>query len=209
MAQRLRAAGWLAGAPWRPAAGPSRGRGTALWTRVIIARAPVARARVESASDDPPPSTLVALTLTPPVLLPGQVLAARFRLRRFIAHGGMGEVWEAEDLEFAGEPVAVKTLRSEIARDDWALARFRREIQLARKVTHPNVCRVFDLFHHRSAVDESGTATPILLLAMELLLGETLAERLRRGEPLGLEQALPIARQIAAGLAAGHDGRGG
>jgi len=165
---------------------------------------------VESGSDEPSPSTLAAITLSappevpPPALLPGQVLAARFRLRRFIAHGGMGEVWEAEDLEFAGEPVAVKTLRSEIARDDWALARFRREIQLARKVTHPNVCRVFDLFYHRPALDESGPPAPITLLAMELLAGETLAERLRRGEPLGAQQALPIARQIAAGLAGAH-----
>src|ERR1700687_624685 len=101
MAQPLLSAGWLAGAPWRPAAGPSRGRGTALWTRGMIARAPAGRARLDSASDDPPPSTLVARTLTPPVLLPGQVLAARFRLRRFIAHGGMGEVGEGGGLAFA------------------------------------------------------------------------------------------------------------
>src|SRR5947208_4990926 len=83
------------------------------------------------------------------VLVPGQVLAGRFRIVRRIAQGGMGEVWEAEDQEFVGERVAIKTIRPEIARDEWAVARFRREIQLGKKVTHPNVCRVFDLVHHR------------------------------------------------------------
>ncbi|HYX25708.1 MAG TPA: tetratricopeptide repeat protein [Thermoanaerobaculia bacterium] len=138
-------------------------------------------------------------------LLPGQVLAGRFRIVRRIAQGGMGEVWEAEDLEFVGERVAVKTIRPEIARDDWALARFRREIQLGKKVTHPNVCRVFDLFHHfPDAGEGDGPAEQITFLTMELLPGETLAARIARAGPLPPAAALPLVRQMAAALAAAH-----
>ncbi len=138
-------------------------------------------------------------------LAPGQVLAGRFRIVRFLAQGGMGEVWEAEDLELAGERVALKTVRAAIAQDAGALARFRREIALGRKVTHPNVCRVFDLFQHRPAGgDASGPAAPVTFLAMELLAGETLAERLRRDGRLAPDAALPVALQVMAGLAAAH-----
>jgi serine/threonine protein kinase len=82
-----------------------------------------------------------------PRLGDGRLLAGRFRIIRFLARGGMGEVYEAEDLEL-GEHVALKTIRPDIAGGDQPLARFKREIQLARKVTHPNVCRIFDVFHH-------------------------------------------------------------
>jgi tRNA A-37 threonylcarbamoyl transferase component Bud32/TolB-like protein len=127
-------------------------------------------------------------------LCPDQVLAGRFRIVRRIAQGGMGEVWEAEDLEFVGERVAVKTIRPEIARDTWAVSRFRREIQLGKKVTHPNVCRVFDLFRHDD----------LTFLTMELLPGETLAVRIARSGPMPPAAAAPIARQITAALAAAH-----
>jgi hypothetical protein len=70
----------------------------------------------------------------------GQLLWERFRIRRFIGRGGMGEVYEVEDLDL-GSIVALKTLRPEYASDARLRARFRREIQLARRVTHPNVCR--------------------------------------------------------------------
>ena len=150
----------------------------------------------------PAPSSV----LPPPTLSVGEVLAGRFRVVRFLAQGGMGEVWEAEDLEFPGERVALKTVRPEIAGDAWALARFRREIQLGRKVTHPNVCRVFDLFHHRPTSTEhsGGPREAVTFLAMELLAGETLAERLQRAGRVLPSEALPIARQLAAGLGAAH-----
>jgi serine/threonine protein kinase len=74
-----------------------------------------------------------------PKLVESEVLAGRFRIIRFIAGGGMGEVYEAEDQEL-GERVAVKTIRAEILAQPNALAR---------KVTHPNVCRIFDLFRSR------------------------------------------------------------
>jgi tetratricopeptide (TPR) repeat protein len=167
---------------------------------------------VHEASTPPPDSaTLPHLSAVPagagPTLLPGQVLAGRFRIVRRIAQGGMGEVWEAEDLEFVGERVAVKTIRPEIAGDEWAIARFRREIQLGKRVTHGNVCRVFDLFHHRldgSPGGTAGEALRITFLTMELLPGETLAARIARAGPLTPAEALPLVHQMAAALDAAH-----
>ena len=134
-----------------------------------------------------------------PAFSPGQVLAGRFRVRRFIARGGMGEVYEAEDLEL-GEQMALKTVRTEITTDPHALARFKTEVHLARKVTHPSVCRIFDVFHHR---DEPGGAEATFL-TMELLSGETLADRLARTGRLVPEAALPLVEQMAGALDAAH-----
>ncbi len=83
-----------------------------------------------------------------PTLSPGTLLAGRFKVVRFIAEGGMGEVYEAEDLELH-EHLAIKTLRPETLQEATAIARFKREVHLARKVTHPNVCRIYDLFRDR------------------------------------------------------------
>ena len=66
--------------------------------------------------------------------------------------GGMGEVYEARDLELK-EIMALKTIRPDIAGEGEVLQRFKREIQLARRVSHPNVCRIFDLFHHEIPSD--------------------------------------------------------
>lgn len=107
----------------------------------------------------------------------------------------MGDVWEAEDLEL-GAVVALKTLRA--ARDERSLERFRREILLARKVTHPNVCRIFDLGRHESS---SG---PVAFLTMELLPGETLEERIRRDGPRPAAEALRVLGDVARGLDAAH-----
>ncbi len=128
---------------------------------------------------------------------PGHVVAGRYRIVRFIARGGMGEVYEAEDLELR-DSVALKTIRPEVAEDEVAVERFRREIQIARKVTHPNVCRVFDVSHDQS------TGTDVVFVTMELLAGRTLRELVVREGPLSPRDALPIARQIADGLAAAH-----
>jgi len=136
-----------------------------------------------------------ALTLT---FSPNELIAGRYRIVRFIGQGGMGELYEAEDLELR-ERVALKTVRPEIAQDEKAIERFKREIHLARKVTHPNVCRIFDLTYHPTA--EGLT----LLLTMELLGGETLADRLRRAGRMTTTEAFPIITQIAAGLAAAHE----
>ncbi len=128
---------------------------------------------------------------------PGRVLAGRYRVERFIAEGGMGAVYEAEDLEL-GQRVALKTVRPEVAADPRALERFRQEVALARRVTHPSVCRLFDLGREAAP----GGA---LFLSMELLEGETLAQRLARVGRLTAAEALPIVTQVAAGLQAAHE----
>lgn len=151
-----------------------------------------------------PPSLLPSIGPTPsavrrgrqddePAFSPGEMIGGRYRTVRFIARGGMGEVYEVEDLELR-ERVALKTVRAEVARDEVTVERFRREIQLARKVTHPNVCRIFDVAFHDG----------VIFLTMELLEGETLGQRLRRAGRMPIGEALPIARQIADALHAAH-----
>ncbi len=130
----------------------------------------------------------------------GALLAGRFRIARFLGEGGMGEVYEAEDLELR-ERVALKTVRPEIAGDPRAWEEFRREVHLARKVTHPNVCRIFDVFHH---YDPQDGAVDVAFVTMELLPGETLQARLKREGRLTPAVVLPLARQMAAGLGAAH-----
>ena len=105
----------------------------------------------------------------------------------------MGEVFEARDLAL-GTTVALKTIRRELAGDPSALDRLRREVVLARRVTHPNVCRIFEFFE----------APDVAFFTMEFLEGETLSERLRRTGPLPTEEALGILRDVAAGLEAIH-----
>lgn len=134
---------------------------------------------------------------------PGLVLAERFKIVRFIARGGMGEVYEALDLELH-EAVALKTIRPDIAEDPMALARFKREIQLARKVTHPNVSRMFDIFHHRWPAAMEGDEERLTFLTMELLAGETLHERLAREGRMMPADAIVIVEQIAVALGAAH-----
>lgn len=136
----------------------------------------------------------------PPRFGAGAVLARRFRIVRFIARGGMGEVYEAEDLEL-GERVALKAIRRHFDPASDLLALFKKEVQLARRVTHPNVCRIFDLQRHED--DEHGAS--ITLLSMELLEGHTLSERLKNSGPLSFAEALPLIEDIAGGLQAIHD----
>ena len=83
-----------------------------------------------------------------PVFHHAELVSDRFKIVRLLGQGGMGAVYEAEDLELGGH-VALKTVRPETASNPRAIERFKQEIYLARKVTHPNVCRIFDLFHHR------------------------------------------------------------
>jgi serine/threonine protein kinase/tetratricopeptide (TPR) repeat protein len=126
------------------------------------------------------------------------VVAGRYRVVRFLAQGGMGEVYEADDLELGGK-VALKTVKPEIAAQKGAIDRFKREIAMARKVTHPGVCRIFDLGRHPSA-----GGSDVTFLTMELLSGETLSERIRARGRLGAKDALPLATQMAAALDAAH-----
>ena len=130
----------------------------------------------------------------------GQIVSGRYRIVRFLGRGGMGEVYEGEDLELH-EQVALKTLLPGIAADASMIARFKREIQLSRKISHPNVCRVFDLA--RDPADESSEAA-ITFLTMEFLAGETLEATLGREGRLSADGAVPLLDQMAEALGAAH-----
>ncbi|QRN94770.1 protein kinase [Archangium violaceum] len=137
----------------------------------------------------------------------GDLVARRYRVACFIASGGMGEVYAAEDLSLH-EPVALKTLRPELAAMPEALPRFKRELRLARRVTHPNVCRVFDLGEHEVESNAAGDSPGrIVFLSMELLAGWTLHMHLQRHGRMSPRQVLLLAEQMAAALDAAHAAR--
>ncbi|HEY6350899.1 MAG TPA: protein kinase [Candidatus Angelobacter sp.] len=134
---------------------------------------------------------------TDEIFSPGNVLAGRYRILEPLGSGGMGEVYAAEDQDL-GEPVAIKVIRPQTPFGPGLLDRLRREVQLARRVTHPNVCRVFDLGHHQQANQE------FIFLTMELIRGETLSNRLKREGRIAPTEALLIAEQLCQGLEAAH-----
>jgi serine/threonine protein kinase/TolB-like protein len=136
--------------------------------------------------------------------VPGNLVAGRYRIVKLLGAGGMGQVFEAEDEELH-ESVALKVIRAEISGDARMLARFKREIQLARRVTHPNVCRVYDASYHTETTGSGEPFARMAFVSMELLHGETLAARLWDGGRMMTDEALPIIRQLAAGLAAAHE----
>src|SRR2546425_4039690 len=125
----------------------------------------------------------------------GVVLAGRYRIDAFLAEGGMGRVYRAHDLEL-DVPLALKTIRDEVASDPGALRRFKQEVLMARSVSHPNVCRIFDL----------GRDEPhgVSFLTMEFLAGETLSSRIASRGALEPSERLPLARQMAEALDAAH-----
>ena len=125
---------------------------------------------------------------------PGQIIAQRYRVVALAGRGGMGEVYRAEDVTL-GQVVALKFLPEALTQDAAALARFHAEVRTARQVSHPNVCRVFDI----------GEADGTLFLTMEYVDGEDLASVVRRIGRLSPDKATEIARQICAGLAAAHE----
>jgi serine/threonine protein kinase len=129
---------------------------------------------------------------------PEAIIAGRFRIIRWIARGGMGEVYEAEDPHL-GERVALKTIRPELSHDSNFMERFKREIQVAKKVTHTNVCRIYDVGFHPSSADPNAR----MFLTMEFLSGQTLSERLAAG-PMTTAEALPLITQLAEALGAAH-----
>lgn len=128
----------------------------------------------------------------------GFMLSQRFEIVRFVARGGMGEVYEALDHEL-GIRVAVKTLRGHVEAHPGGIERFREEIRLARSISGTHVCRVHDV-----AVHGRPASRPIVYFTMEWIDGETLAEKLRRDGPLPLAEAREVARQLLEGLAAAH-----
>jgi serine/threonine protein kinase len=125
---------------------------------------------------------------------PGVILAQRYRIVSLLGRGGMGEVYRANDL-LLGQSVALKFLLPAATASESALSRFRSEVRTARKVSHPNVCRVYDI----------GEVDGLTYLTMEYVDGEDLASLLRRIGKIPQEKALEIARKLCAGLAAAHD----
>jgi len=136
--------------------------------------------------------------LPPGRLKPGEILLDRFVIIRFIAKGGMGEVYEAEDTFLQGVHVALKAILPQIADDPALQQRFEREVLLAREVSHQNLCPIYDIFHAERP------PANFLFLTMKLLPGETLAARLRRNNSISTAEGLAILKQMAAGLAALH-----
>jgi hypothetical protein len=125
--------------------------------------------------------------------VPGTILAARYRIVGLLGRGGMGEVYRADDLKLS-QPVALKFLPERLLNDGAALARFHREVRVARAVSHKNVCRVYDI----------GEVDGHHFLSMEFIKGEELASLLKRIGRLPSDKAVEIARQLCAGLAAAH-----
>lgn len=133
---------------------------------------------------------------------PGELVGGRFRIVRRLGSGGMGDVYQAEDTAHSRRrSVALKTIRADIAGNRRSLVQFEREIEIGQTVTHPNVCRIYDLgFHHERGSSLSWT----LFVTMELLEGPTLAERLREAGPMSTGEALPLLSQLGEALHAAH-----
>jgi serine/threonine-protein kinase len=125
---------------------------------------------------------------------PGTILGGRYRIVGRLGRGGMGEVYRADDLKL-GQPVALKFLPPEVDRDPARLMQLHNEVRMARQVSHPNVCRVYD-------IDEVDGHT---FLSMEFVDGEELASLLRRIGRFPVERSLELSRQICAGLSAAHE----
>jgi tRNA A-37 threonylcarbamoyl transferase component Bud32 len=124
---------------------------------------------------------------------PGTLLGGRYRIVGRLGKGGMGEVYRADDLKL-GQQVALKFLPPDVDRDAVRLSQLHSEVRMARQVSHPNVCRVYD-------IDEVEGHT---FLSMEFVDGEDLATLLRRIGRFNEERGIEIARQMCAGLAAAH-----
>src|SRR5579871_3367440 len=97
-----------------------------------------------SAKPSSRPSTFPEYLLNEGRFLPGRLVAGRYRIIALLGKGGMGEVYRADDLTL-GQAVALKFLPDEATRDEGLLERFRNEVRVARRVSHPNVCRVYDV----------------------------------------------------------------
>jgi predicted Ser/Thr protein kinase len=126
--------------------------------------------------------------------VPGAILVERYRIVGLLGKGGMGEVYRADDLKL-GQAVALKFLPDHLLTDGAALARFHREVRMARQVSHKNVCRVYDI----------GETDGRHFLSMEYIKGEELSSLLRRIGRLPVDKSVQLARQICAGLNAAHD----
>ncbi|MDX2010676.1 MAG: serine/threonine-protein kinase [Myxococcaceae bacterium] len=127
-------------------------------------------------------------------LSPGMVVAETFEVERLLGRGGMGEVWLARHLRLAGKQVAIKVLHTQGELPAEALARFRREAEIAARLEHPNIVQVIDF-------NNLPSGQPFIV--MELLKGESLAARLKRG-PMSPDEVSQVMRQVGSALHAAH-----
>jgi len=125
---------------------------------------------------------------------PGTILDERYRVIGRLGRGGMGEVYRADDLKL-GQPVALKFLPEDVDKDPARLTQLHTEVRMARQVSHPNVCRVYDVGEYQGHT----------FLSMEYVDGEDLSSLLRRVGRFPEDRATELARQICAGLAAAHE----
>ncbi len=124
----------------------------------------------------------------------GTVLAGRYRIIGLLGRGGMGEVYRAEDLKLA-QVIALKFLPDALAGDADRLARFHGEVRIARQISHPSVCRVYDI----------GEIDGLHYISMEYVDGEDLGSLLRRIGRFPSDKGIEIARQLCAGLSVAHE----
>ena len=163
----------------------SRCGGTALDSQIETLAG--ANPKFSSPASNPPSSEALQFA-------PGTVLSERYRIVAALGRGGMGEVYRADDLKL-GHPVALKFLPRAFAEDPHRLEMFHAEVRNSRQVSHPNVCRVYDI----------GQFQDLTFLTMEYIDGEDLASLLRRIGRLPPDKGLELAHQLCAGLAAAHD----
>jgi hypothetical protein len=126
--------------------------------------------------------------------LPGTKVADRYRIVSLLGQGGMGEVYRSDDLKL-GHTVALKFLPRDLADDSRRHEYFHSEVRLSRQISHPNVCRVYDI----------GEVEGQHFLSMEYIDGEDLKCLLRRIGRLPKDKGIQVAQQLCAGLAAAHD----
>ncbi len=135
------------------------------------------------------------MTPTPlPTLRVGDVVAGRYRLEAQIGQGGFGSVYRATQLNL-GRLVALKLLHAEVLANDEGLVRFQREAQLAQRLEHPHVVRLYDFGQAENGVP---------FIAFELLRGESVDEALRRGGPMSAGRTAKIALQVLKALMEAH-----
>ena len=126
--------------------------------------------------------------------IPGDVLAGRYRIGGLLGRGGMGEVYRADDLKLK-QAVALKFLPESLTTNGAALARFYREVSVARQISHRHVCRVYDVAEYDGQH----------FISMEFVRGEELSSLLKRIGRLPQDKAVDVARQLCGGLSAVHE----
>ena len=167
------------------------------------------KCRIENPSDSKyckecatplPSSEELFITATKTLRIPmkeleiGATFARKYQIQEEIGKGGMGVVYKALDKEIE-EDVAIKILKPEIVKDKSIIERFRNELKIARKISHKNVCRMYDLNKEEDTY----------YIAMEYVPGEDLKDTIRREEKLSTEKAIDIAKQVCEGLAEAHE----